>query len=342
MTDGNELYFFSNRQLPHLLIYASILACNFIQMTIDKTHRGAHEASVWDEGAAARYAKTKHGPDGAKFLDPHLYHLMSRERLEGSDFLDLGAGAGPWSQHALEQSARTVTAVDLNEAMLEQARTRLRDGGELPNNVRAIRGDVSKLIFGDNEFDRLASINVGCNLPDGTFQAHFREANRVACLGGRFVVTAPDSLLVPFTNAHDAEDIQAEIDGRWAKETTHDSSAVKRVVDSLRTVLRATFMLDKNGKPVLVTEENADSVQEGWPIIRKIPGLAVDNNYHTAEAYITAVERAGWTVVNAHRDSFASEKERTEYNDSVDASQKLGQAYVNNPSFLVMDLEKQS
>src|SRR3990167_688462 len=110
-------------------------------MSVDKTRRGAGEASVWDEGAAARYAKAKHGPDGARFLDPHLYALMSRDRLEGSDFLDLGAGAGPWSQYALEQGARKVTAVDLNEAMLEQARTRLRISGELPSNVRIVRGD---------------------------------------------------------------------------------------------------------------------------------------------------------------------------------------------------------
>lgn len=309
-------------------------------MAVDKTRRGANEASVWDEGAAARYAKAKHGPDGARFLDPHLHALMGRERLEGTDFLDLGAGAGPWSQHALEQGVRTATAVDLNEAMLEQTRTRLRISGELPANVRIVRGDVARLLFGDDEFDRLASINVGCNLPDGIFQAHFREAKRVTRLGGRLVVTAPDSLLVPFTNADDAEDIQAEIDGRWDLETAHDSGAVKRVIDSLRTVLRATFVLDETGKPVLVTEENAGSVQEGTPIIRRIPGLAVDNNYHTAGAYIEAAERAGWTIHAAHRDSFGSDDARREYNDSVEDGQKLGPEYVGNSSFLIMDLEK--
>lgn len=310
-------------------------------MAVDRTRRGADEASVWDEGAAARYAKAKHGPDGARFLDPHLYALMSRERLEDRDFLDLGAGAGPWTQHALAQGARTVTAVDLNEAMLEQARTRLRVSGEMPSHVSVVRGDVAKLFFGDNEFDRLASINVGCNLPDGTFQAHFREAKRVARRGGRFVVTAPDSLLVPFTDTDDAKDIQSEIDGRWCRETARDSGAVKRVIDSLRTVLRATFILDETGKPVLVTEENADFVREGTPIIRRIPGLAVDNNYHTADAYIEAAERAGWTVHAAHRDSFASDEERREHNGKVEDGQKLGPEYVGNPSFLVMDLEKQ-
>ncbi|MBI2641856.1 class I SAM-dependent methyltransferase [Candidatus Roizmanbacteria bacterium] len=327
--------------LTCLPIYALITTCNFIHMTIDKTCRGADDASVWDEGAAARYAKAKHGPDGARFLDPHLYSLMSRERLAGSDFLDLGAGAGPWSQHALEQGARTVTAVDLNEAMLEQARTRLRVSGELPSNVNIVRGDVADLVFADNEFDRLASVNVGCNLPDGTFQAHFREAKRVARRGGRLVVTAPDSLLVSFTTVDDAEDIQTEIDGRWSRETAHDSGAVKRVIDSLRTVLRATFVLDEAGRPVLVTEENVHFVREGTPIIRRIPGLAVDNNFHTAKAYIEAAERAGWKVHAAHRDSFGSDDERREYNGGVEDSQKLGSEYVGNPSFLIMDLEKQ-
>ncbi|MFA7277801.1 MAG: class I SAM-dependent methyltransferase [Candidatus Gracilibacteria bacterium] len=311
-------------------------------MLADKMQRGVGEASVWDAGAATRYAKAKHGPDGARFLDPHLFFLMDRTRLEGIDFLDLGAGAGPWSEHALAQGARTVTTLDSNDAMLEQARQRLSVGRDLPSNVRLVRGSVADLVFGDKEFDSLASINVGCNLPDGVFQRHFVEAKRVARLGGRFVVTAPDSLLLPFTSLDGARDIQVEVDGQWRNEAIRDVSAVKRIIDSLRTVLRATFVLDENGKPVLVTEENADTVKEGTPIIRRIPGLVVDNNYHTAEAYLQAAERTGWTIHAAHRDSFASDDDRQSYNESVDEDKKLGPEYVGNPSFLVMDLERQN
>lgn len=309
-------------------------------MSIDKSsRRGEQDVSVWDEGAAAKYAAAKHGPDGAKFLDPHLYALMSRNRLEGSNFLDLGGGAGPWSAHALGQGARAVTNVDLNQAMLDQARERLSFEGVLPQNVNLLRSNVADLALSARQFDRLASINVGCNLPDGVFQRHFSEAKRVAQPGARFVVTAPDSLVVPFTTGDQSRDIQDEIDDRWRLESASSSPTPKSVIDSLRSVLRATFVLDSNGKPVLITDENAELVEEGTPIIRRIPGLAVDNNFHTAEAYIQAAEEAGWVVSASHRGSFESEDARIEHNATVDKDKQLGPEYVSNPSFLVMDLE---
>jgi SAM-dependent methyltransferase len=309
-------------------------------MAENDLRRGAVDASIWDGGAADRYVAAKHGPDGKVFLDPYLYSLLSFEQLAGKNFLDLGCGAGPWSEHALSQGAKSVTAVDLNEAMLEKARQRLSGRDGLPENVRVISGDVANLVLRNESADQLASINVGCNLPNVTFQNHFKEAMRVARTGGRMVVTAPNSLLVPFTNANESTDIQAEIDWRWRTEQVRDSSVVKRVIDSLRDVLRATFIVDEDGKPVLITEENAQLVKEGTPIVRRIPGLAVDNNFHTAESYIQAAVRAGWTINSFHQASFKSEQERQVHNEYSTKGEDLGSQYVANPPFLVMDLEK--
>lgn len=301
--------------------------------------RGSADVSRWGADEAARSA-AKHGPDGARFLDPYLYDLLSRKQLATRDVLDLGAGTGPWTKHALEQGAGTVTALELNPAMLAKASELLATKGKLPGNVTLVEGSVADLPFDGESFDRLASINVGCNLPDGTFQEHFAEALRVARKGGRFVVTAPDSLTVPFTNGSQSGDIQQEVEDRWALEMDRGPQGAKRVISSLGSVLRATFVLDANGKPVLITEENADRVHPGEPIIRRIPGLAVDNNFHTAEEYIAAAEQAGWTVNAANRDSFASEADRAAHNERVGADKALGAKYVGNPSFLVMDLER--
>ena len=304
--------------------------------------RNTDAMSQWGSDDAARYAVAKHGPDGARFLDPHLYGLLTREQLAGCDFLDLGAGTGPWSKYALDQGADRVTALELNPAMLAKAKELLSREGDLPTNVRLVEGNVASLPFRDQSADRLVSINVGCNLPDGTFQRHFTEAHRVARTGGRFVVTAPDSLTVPFTTGSQSKDIQTEVDERWILETDRSTQGAKCVIASLGSVLRATFVLDAAGKPTLVTEENIDQVHAGAPIIRRIPGLAVDNNYHTAEEYLDGAEQAGWIINAANRESFASDLERSIHNDSAGAGKELGPEYVGNPSFLVMDLERRA
>lgn len=299
--------------------------------------RKAGEVSVWGRDAAARYDAAKHGPDGAKFLDLHLYRLM--EEARGKAFLDLGAGTGPWSKHALNIGATTVTSLDLNEAMLAQARARLAVSNELPEAVSLIRANVNQLPFPARNFNFLASINVGCNLPSGTFEDHFKEALRVAKKGATFVVTAPDSLFVSFTSTEDTGDIQAEIDRRWEETREQTAQAAKEIVGNFRNVLRATFVLDEKGKPILVTKENSGLVSEGMPIIRRIPGLAVDNNFHTAKSYVEAAKKAGWQVEELIHQSFTSEAERMAYNESAEEASRLGPEYVGNPPFLVMKLK---
>lgn len=39
--------------------------------------RGKGEASRWGEAEAKRYEAAKHGPDGRRFLDDHLYAALS-------------------------------------------------------------------------------------------------------------------------------------------------------------------------------------------------------------------------------------------------------------------------
>jgi hypothetical protein len=303
-------------------------------------NRSEKDDSLWGEKAAESYAKAKHGPDGAVFLDPYLYGLLGEQQLMGARYLDLGAGAGPWTKHGLEKGVKSATALDINAAMLAKAKDALSIDGKLPERVSLIRADVSALVLSDNSFSRLVSINVGCNLPDGKFQKHFHEAFRVARDGARFVVTAPNSLLVPFTSTEEERDIQSELDELMGSVDAPDSMNIKDCIDQLRGILRATFIINKEGLPVLVTEENIELVEEGTPILRRIPGLVVDNNYHTGLAYIEAARNAGWNIVEAYTESFENEEARQEYNANVGEEERLGPEYVGNSSFLVLNLEK--
>lgn len=308
--------------------------------------RSEQDSSVWGGDEAARYAKVKHGPDGAKFLDPHLQRSLSRAALEQRKFLDIGCGTGPWTEYALRCQVASAAAFDSNAAMVEKARQLLEQEQLLDDRVELLVADASNMPFSDNAFEALLSANVGCNLPDGKFQAHFKEAFRVAETGAKFVVTAPNSLAVTFENeSSTGEDIQTLINTAWEKLPADErtSQGAKTLIDTFRQVLRATFVLNAENKPVLVTPENSAAlIRPGTPILRRIPGLVVDNNYHDANEYISAATTAGWKIETdgVIQDKFESEAGRLAYNASVEVEKQLGRQYAQYAPFLVLNLKK--
>lgn len=76
--------------------------------------------------------------------------------------LDIGTGPG---FYAIILAARgyDVTAVDVSDGMLEQAR---RNAGELAERIRFFKMDAQELDFSDNEFDVIVTRNLTWNLPD--------------------------------------------------------------------------------------------------------------------------------------------------------------------------------
>lgn len=300
------------------------------------------DLSHWDSEAAARYTVAKHGPDGRAFLDPVLYALLNQTRLEGKKFFDIGAGAGPWTAHALEQGVAHATALDLNPAMVEQARLKLSTKEVLDPRVTLYTANAANIPFlHEGQFDSLASVNVGCNMASITLDRHLYEAHRVAAVDAPFIVAAPNSLLVPFTTAEGGPPIQEFVDDAWARNQKEGSNKTpKQIIDELQYVLRATFILDKDGKPILITQENADRVESGDPVLRRIPGLVVDNNCHDVDEYMRSSEVAGWRIENLHEHSFEDEVERTTHNTRADAANQLGPEYVRNAPFLVLELKK--
>src|SRR5262249_3436403 len=96
--------------------------------------------------AAARYAESDYHGAG-----PDLAAMLEAARLRGDErVLDVGCGAG---HTALRFAPRVteVVAVDLTEAMLEQARSLAAARGIA--NVRCERGDAQALAYPDASFD---------------------------------------------------------------------------------------------------------------------------------------------------------------------------------------------
>ena len=287
----------------------------------------------WGGSESEKYDAAKHGPDGKKFLDPWLYRALSPDAIKDKITLDLGTGTGPWAKYLADNGAKKVLALDSNQAMLNKAKEK-----KLPATL--LQADAGQLPIKDNTIEMETSINVGCNLP--SLDKHLKEAYRVCKEGGELIITAPDSLLQPFTNGKiQPENIQQVIDKLWAMEKEKTIKTAKATINKLEGVLRATFILETDNKPTLITKKNEKLMTPGKPIIRRIPGLVVDNVYHDYKEYILATKNAGWTITEEHRDSFSSQEELKTYNSTCQPDQQLGPEYINNPAFLVLKLTKQ-
>ena len=76
--------------------------------------------------------------------------------------LDIGTGPGFYAI-ILASRGYDVTAVDLSDGMLEQAKA---NAGELAEKIRFLKMDAQELGFSDNEFDVIVTRNLTWNLPD--------------------------------------------------------------------------------------------------------------------------------------------------------------------------------
>ncbi len=92
--------------------------------------------------------------------------------------LDIGTGPGFYAI-ILASRGYDVTAIDMSEGMLEQAR---HNAGALAEKIRFLKMDAQELDFGDGEFDVIVTRNLTWNLPDPV--KAYREWRRVLRDGG--------------------------------------------------------------------------------------------------------------------------------------------------------------
>lgn len=300
--------------------------------------------TAYGEAGVKQYASMKHGPDGALFLDP--YFLPFIENMEGQVILDAGCGTAPWAIYAAKNGAYAY-GIDIQESMIRIGNQEVLKTG-LENRVRLEVGDVNNLPFSNAFFDKAISINVGCNLPsakiidDGQKEVglgmHFVELARVLKEKGRVVITAPGSLDVVFTTGkRKLSEILEDIEEALSKIDGDDSSSIMKYLGSLNDVYRATFV-NNNGKLKLVT--NVNDLKNGENIWRKIPGMIVPNVYHSEDEYISEAIKAGFNIVKIERPQLNDEIELISYNERHSEAFRLGNAYIRNNAFIIIELEK--
>jgi 2-polyprenyl-3-methyl-5-hydroxy-6-metoxy-1,4-benzoquinol methylase len=306
------------------LFILSLVLVASVQMVAQHAHSSQGTAYLAD-GVSA-YAKSKHGADGALFLDP--FFIPTLQTLSGKKLLDAGCGAGPWSIYAAQHGAH-VWGVDLQKGMIDRAHEAAQQVG-VDDRIEFSIGSVAALSYEDSFFDCAISINVGCNLPLDVFVAHFRELYRVLKPGGSAIITAPASFTTLFTDGTD-EEINSTINQLLPNIDGNDAQSVLRQLNTLTHVLRGTFVTH-NGRVIHVDDESM--LEEGDAIWRKIPGLAVPNFYHSEQAYEDAIKAAGLKLVHVDRAHFTSIAEWEQSGIS------LGQEYVTQHPFAVFHVSK--
>lgn len=302
----------------------------------------------YGESGVQAYSSCRHGPDGALFLDPFLHDTLLH--FEGKKVLDAGCGAAHWAILAAKNGA-SVWGIDIQKTMLDQAQNAVAAAGVV-DQVKLTQGDVALLPYEAAFFDAALSINVGSNLPDtfsvnaeeGTRQyglgPHIQEMARVLKEDGIILLSAPTSLDVVFSNGMETEEtIKSRIQTILDKIPDHKTpEVVIKHLGELMEVHRATFVL-REEKLILVTEEK--QLKTGEPIWRKIPGLVIPCHYHGEEDYLAAFKEAGLTVEKIYRPCFKDEAEWQRYLASHPTkSERLSQAYIQHPPFVIYLLRK--
>lgn len=275
------------------------------------------------------YAKTRHGPDGALFLDP--YFLPYLQDSQGQILLDAGCGAGPWAIFAAENGA-TVFGIDLQENMIEKAKLAALEANVVDKTTFEV-GDVGSLPYPDDFFDRAVSLNVGCNLP--FLESHVRELKRVLKKGGSALITAPSSFEVVFTDGNSSSEKMTDVINQLLSSNSQERFPIA-AIQRLDEVYRATFA-KREGKWVLVLDEK--DLIPGEDIWRKIPKMVVPNRYHSEREYLSLFEAEGLLLKYIAHPKFLSEQERLEYNINQECS--LGTSYLNSSPFAIFIVEKQ-
>lgn len=280
------------------------------------------------ENDIIKAAQLKHGPDGALFLLPYLLPYL--QNLKDCTLLDAGCGPGVWSVLAAKNGAM-VYGIDIQESMIVLAKQAAKTAG-LSDDAAFTVGDVGRLPYLDNFFDRAISINVGCNLP--SLENHMKELHRVLKKGGLAIVTTPTSLGFVFTDGKKPqEQIIKEV--KTAIHKNPSELSFKAAIQEFNEIYRATFMKRK-GKWELVQNEN--DLIKGEKIWRKIPQMTSANFYHPIHEYFSVFELYGFSVKRVETPHFHTEKERLEYNNSNQPS--LGSSYTTSPPFIIFVIEK--
>jgi SAM-dependent methyltransferase len=139
-----------------------------------------------DPGEAERLAAQALGGSGELRGALAQCQLPDRPRV-----LEIGCGSGAFTAELLHELPRArITAVDLNAALLEEARRRLGDAASARGPVRLARADAAALPYAARVFDLVACRCVLMHQVDAQVVA--AEMHRVTAPGGWALAIEPD------------------------------------------------------------------------------------------------------------------------------------------------------
>lgn len=117
---------------------------------------------------------------------PAVFDLCGN--VEGLDILDLGCGEGYCARELASRGARSVTGVELSQAMVELAKAQ---EAEFAQGVLYRQGDVTALEDADATYDMAVGVFVYNYVDSDQMRASFREVFRVLRPGAHFVFSVP-------------------------------------------------------------------------------------------------------------------------------------------------------
>lgn len=164
---------------------------------VEATHTGADQIRKYYGWRASNYDA------GSRFeVEHHLEAIRRAGIQEGQHILEVACGTGRATLDLAQAVGETghVEALDLSEAMLEQARAKL-DKASLSQRVSFAPGDARHLPFSDGQFDLLYNGYMFDLIPLEGFAPILAEFHRVLKPGGRLVLvnmSKPDDRLTMF------------------------------------------------------------------------------------------------------------------------------------------------
>jgi ubiquinone/menaquinone biosynthesis C-methylase UbiE len=185
--------------------------------TLEALHQTFEDGSLF-EGWDDRY----YYPEAVRFYDLAFDFIMKAlDARPGERVLDAGCGPARHSMYFARRGVETL-AIDLSEAVLNQAQARVRAAG-LETRIRFQREDLTTLSFRDDTFGRAFSWGVLMHVPD-VAQA-LRELARVLKPGGRIAISllnprSVDAALMATARWWRHRRTGGRGEGNWVQDTT--------------------------------------------------------------------------------------------------------------------------
>lgn len=179
-----------------------------------------HRAADYSHINAVELANIKR----ARWLKKIMEYAPQRPVLR---VLDIGTGPGFFAV-TLALAGHRVTAVDMTEAMLEQARA---NAAHYEVNVEFVSADVHQLPFADSQFDLIVMRNVTWNLAEPL--RAYREWHRLLTPGGRLLNFDANWYLQLFDDASHQGYLEDRANARYLGLEDHYANTDTRAMEAI-------------------------------------------------------------------------------------------------------------